>query len=59
MLVVLKSDNGQTEEKSFDDMTEAAKWCLEYPEYGATLYPENNEEEWDYKEMQDMLDYYA
>ena len=59
MLVILKNEAGRTEERSFNDMNEAAKWCLENSEYGITLYPEGEENEWDNQEWQATLDYYA
>lgn len=59
MLVILKNEAGLTAEKSFADMDDAAKWCLESPEYGITLYTEGDEEEWDGQEWQATLDNYA
>lgn len=59
MLVFLKDEAGQEIEESFSDMNEAAKFCVENADYGITLYPENDESEWDYKEWQNLLDYYS
>jgi hypothetical protein len=58
MLVVLRDDAGRTKEKSFTDMSAAAKWCMENAEYGITLYPEQAEPEWDIEEWQSTLEYY-
>lgn len=59
MLVQLRNESGDLIDRSFSSMEDAAKWCLEYPEYGITTFPEEGEEEWDRKEFQATLDYYA
>lgn len=59
MNIILKNESGQTKEASFIDMDEAAIWCMEYPEYGITLYPENGEESWNDGEWQEVLDFHA
>lgn len=58
MLVILKNESGEVIEESFCNINEAAKFCVENSEYGITLYPENDEPEWDQKEWQQTLDYY-
>lgn len=57
MQVHLKSENGAAKEASFADMEAAARYCLENPEMGITLYPEGDEAEWDRQEWQATLDY--
>ena len=59
MLIRLQSENGHTIEKSFNEIEEAAKYALQFPEYGVCLYPDNDNEELNLREFQEWLDYYS
>lgn len=59
MIVELRSENGHTMSEKFMNMDTAAAWCMAYPEYGITLIEEDLEPEWDRKEWQEWLNYYA
>ena len=58
MLVQLKNESGEIIEELFTEIDEAAKFCTKNSEYGITLYPEKDEQEWNYQEWQNLLDFY-
>ena len=54
--ITLKNEAGETIKREFTGMEQAARWCLDHPDYGITLELDNDGNSWDSAEWQAVLD---